>query len=541
MSTSSSDNYQVLARTWRPQQLSDVVWQSHVTQALSNALTAKRIHHAYLFTGTRGVGKTTLARIMAKCLVCEEGISATPCDNCDNCVAINNGQFIDLIEVDAASRTRVEDTRELLENAHYAPTQGRFKIYLIDEVHMLSAHSFNALLKTLEEPPEHVKFLFATTDPDRLPATMLSRCLQFHLKAIPDAEIIQRCQTILEKENIQSEAEALALIANAANGSLRDALSLLDQVIDHQNQTVSTIRTRQLLGLADPVLILDIIQAISDKQPQTALITLEQLREQNTDMTSILDQLLGFFHELALAKVVPTQLNQHPQIETLTHLLQQLSAEEIQLYYQIILHGRRDLAVVPVAKHGVEMTLLRLFAFQPQRTPSQATGIPQAQHTVVAKPAAPKVSPKPTTGTTQQEVSEPPAATPSPLDVNTDWPTIANQLPITGVTQTIANQCVCDTWEGNRITLLLDANYSAFLSDVQKNNLQQALSTHFKRPMHLTIEVAKSDIATPAKQKSQAEMEAKNKAEKALNADENVNKLVQAFDATLDADSIEAK
>lgn len=537
MATECSSHYQVLAREWRPKQFTDVVWQNHVTQALSNALSAQRLHHAYLFTGTRGVGKTTLARIMAKCLSCEQGVSSTPCDQCNACISINHGQFIDLIEVDAASRTRVEDTRELLENAHYAPTLGRFKIYLIDEVHMLSSHSFNALLKTLEEPPEHVKFLFATTDPQRLPATLLSRCLQFHLKPIPNTEIVARLTTILAAQKIRAEAQALALIADAAAGSLRDALSLLDQVIDHQNQAVTAERTRQLLGFADPVLVLDILQAIADQQPQTALISLQQCRQQNADTAVILDQLLGFLHTLAVAQICPSELSKHAYAEPLTALAQSLSSEDIQLYYQIVLHGRRDLTAAPIADHAVEMTLVRLFAFQPQTS----APIPPATATVAeTKPAAAK--PAATETKAAKAEAPPPVSAPRASSLcATDWDEIVFKLPISGITATLAQHCQCSVWDGLRVELLCAPSHGPFLSDSQIARLQTALREFTGQNIKLDIELAQAELATPASKKAAQSQQSKAKAEQAIQADANVQQLLSAFDAKIDPNSIEAR
>lgn len=559
MSAENNANYQVLARQWRPKQFADVVWQSHVTTALENALTAKRIHHAYLFTGTRGVGKTTLARIMAKCLSCQEGITAQPCDRCDHCLAINEGHFVDLIEVDAASRTRVEDTRELLDNAPYAPARGRYKIYLIDEVHMLSSHSFNALLKTLEEPPEHVKFLFATTDPQRLPATLLSRCLQFHLKAIPNQEIIQRLAHILAKENISAETDALTLVAQAAQGSLRDALSVLDQVIDFSDHSVKTQRTRTLLGLADPTLVLDILQAVVDNHPQTALISLDQLRDQCADLASVLDQLLEILQMLAVAKYLPSHLSQHPYHEQLIHLGDKLTAEDIQLYYQIVLHGRRDLAAVPMIEQGVQMTIIRLLAFAPDSATATTSASDEIRE-VQAVRKAPAVYKKQTVRAVNESHEKPntPSATPStlpsalPLASPTpviasktihraaDWNTLIDHLALTGVTHTLAKHCSCAEWNGLQVKLLVAPSHAPFLSDTQKTRLLEALRSYTGENIQLQIAVAQSDIATPASLKTQQELEAKESTKRALAQDSALTQLLTAFDGKIESDSIVA-
>lgn len=359
--------YQVLARKYRPRNFNQLVGQTHVSKALTSALTRNRLHHAYLFTGTRGVGKTTIARILSKCLNCETGITATPCEVCATCTAINQGRFIDLIEIDAASRTKVEDTRELLDNVPYAPTQGRYKVYLIDEVHMLSTHSFNALLKTLEEPPEHVKFLLATTDPQKLPITVLSRCLQFTLRPLQQQEIHDHLQDILSQEQIVSDDKALWQLAEAAQGSLRDALSLTDQAIAYGQGQLGGTDVQEMLGLLDKSQIVNLLQGIHQNHTAQVSQLLQNLSSQAVDLKAVLDQLISLLHQLALLQVLP-QIPVQGTLEyqtQLRQLAQSIDRTDIQLYYQIALQGRQDLKLSVSLQQGFDMCILRMLAFKP--------------------------------------------------------------------------------------------------------------------------------------------------------------------------------
>ncbi|WP_336930516.1 DNA polymerase III subunit gamma/tau [Acinetobacter tandoii] len=359
--------YQVLARKYRPRNFNELVGQNHVSRALSSALERGRLHHAYLFTGTRGVGKTTIARILAKCLNCETGVTATPCEVCATCKAVNEGRFIDLIEIDAASRTKVEDTRELLDNVPYAPTQGRYKVYLIDEVHMLSTHSFNALLKTLEEPPEHVKFLFATTDPQKLPITVISRCLQFTLRPLAVDEITEHLTKILEKEQISAQQDAIWQIAESAQGSLRDALSLTDQAIAYGQGAIQHQDVKEMLGLIDRTIIYDLLMAIHQNQKARVSQLLLQFRQQALDVSLVLDQLISTLHELALLQYLPDlSLKYSAEInQKISQLSQLIADQDLQLYYQIACKGRADLQLAVTQEQGFEMCVLRLLAFRP--------------------------------------------------------------------------------------------------------------------------------------------------------------------------------
>ncbi|MGE9551810.1 DNA polymerase III subunit gamma/tau [Erwinia amylovora] len=378
-------SYQVLARKWRPQAFTDVVGQEHVLTALANGLSLGRIHHAYLFSGTRGVGKTTIARLLAKGLNCESGITATPCGQCDNCREIEQGRFVDLIEIDAASRTKVEDTRDLLDNVQYAPARGRFKVYLIDEVHMLSRHSFNALLKTLEEPPEHVKFLLATTDPQKLPVTILSRCLQFHLKALDVTQIRGQLEHVLQEEKIAAEARALQLLARAADGSMRDALSLTDQAIAMGQGQVTTVTVNDMLGTLDDEQPLALIEALVNAEGEQVMSLLNQAASRGVEWEALLVEMLTLLHRVAMIQLLPSALGDDfaAAEQRLRELARVLPPADVQLYYQTLLVGRKELPLAPDRRMGVEMTLLRALAFHPRQVIAEPVArpamTPQAQ------------------------------------------------------------------------------------------------------------------------------------------------------------------
>ncbi|MBU3009217.1 DNA polymerase III subunit gamma/tau [Cobetia amphilecti] len=384
-------SYQVLARKWRPRNFHELIGQEHVSRALVNALDQGRLHHAYLFTGTRGVGKTTLARILAKCLNCEEGVSSRPCGVCGTCREIDEGRFVDLIEVDAASRTKVEDTRELLDNVQYAPTQGRYKVYLIDEVHMLSTHSFNALLKTLEEPPPHVKFLLATTDPQKLPVTILSRCLQFTLKNMPPVRVVEHLSDILAREEVSFEEDALWLLGKAADGSMRDAMSLTDQAIAFGHGQVRREDVAAMLGTLDHRHVLALLECLASLDAASLLAEVATLAEQGPDYGGVLDDMASVFHRLAIAQMVPSALdNGHGDRDALLALASRFTGEDVQLYYQIALQGRGDMANAPDARTALEMTLLRMLAFRPQGVPRPAqTPLPMTGQADGAQAPAP--------------------------------------------------------------------------------------------------------------------------------------------------------
>ncbi|MBP0049555.1 DNA polymerase III subunit gamma/tau [Marinobacterium sp. AK62] len=412
-------SYQVLARKWRPKRFSEMVGQEHVLKALVNALDDDRLHHAYLFTGTRGVGKTSIARLFAKSLNCEQGVSSEPCGQCSACVEIAEGRFVDLIEVDAASRTKVEDTRELLENVQYAPTHGRFKVYLIDEVHMLSTSSFNALLKTLEEPPPHVKFLLATTDPQKLPMTVLSRCLQFNLKNLTAERIQQHLAFVLGEEQIEREEAALWLLARSADGSMRDALSLTDQAIAFGAGAVRETEVRAMLGTIDQHLVYSIIQSLAAQDPAAVLAAVQSLSEFSPDYHSVLGEMLSLLHRVALAQVYPAAVdNSLGDRDQVMALAQQMRPEEVQLYYQVALMGRKDLPMVPEPREGLEMTLLRMLAFRPAGVAPQPQNAAQAtsRSTAPAQSGSATESPAPAPAPTPAPAPARPAPAPAPTN-----------------------------------------------------------------------------------------------------------------------------
>lgn len=453
-------SYQVLARKWRPRSFREMVGQTHVLKALINALDSQRLHHAYLFTGTRGVGKTTIARIIAKCLNCETGITSTPCGECSVCREIDEGRFVDLIEIDAASRTKVEDTRELLDNVQYAPSRGRFKVYLIDEVHMLSSHSFNALLKTLEEPPPYVKFILATTDPQKLPATILSRCLQFSLKNMTPERVVEHLSHVLSVENIPFEDDALWLLGRAADGSMRDAMSLTDQAIAFGEGKVLAGDVRAMLGTLDHGQVFDLLHALIEGDARALLEAVRHLAEQGPDWNGVLSEILNVFHRVAIAQALPEGLdNGHGDRDRVLALASALPAEDVQFYYQMGLIGRRDLPLAPDPRGGFEMVLLRMLAFRPAGTadapsqPLKPVGISQA--------TVDSTSPVAATATATAAVAAPapeaaaqPAPTPAPVveaaapvvaEIDLPWnepsaPVIEQEAPPEPVLDTVSEQ-----------------------------------------------------------------------------------------------------
>jgi DNA polymerase-3 subunit gamma/tau len=532
-------SYQVLARKWRPKHIQTMVGQEHVLRMLTNALDHQRLHHAYLFTGTRGVGKTTLARILAKCLNCEQGISSTPCGECAICQAVDTGRFLDLIEVDAASRTKVEDTREILDNVQYAPSQGRYKIYLIDEVHMLSGHSFNALLKTLEEPPAHVKFLLATTDPKRLPITILSRCLQFNLKRVPVPQIAGHLQHICQTENIAFEEAALQLLGTAADGSMRDALSLLDQAIAFCGDTISTKETQNMLGSIEIDAIYRLLDTLAEQDGKKLLAEIAKLAEHAPDFNQVLEDLLSVLHQVSIAQVIAQPSDTPSQV---TQLAKQLSPEETQLYYQIALIGRRDLPLAPHPAQGFEMVMLRMLAFSPSSenessvaSPQKATTNPLSRNdhasapTAMAIPSAPKITPA------QQKEN-------TPKDINEihNWTDILPKLQLTGLAQALASHCTLLSISETNITLALAQKHEALLNPKLKERLEQLLSTYLNKPIKLDIKITTEELHTPAKQHEEEKTTKQVNATEAIKNDTHVQKLMGMFDATIDMDSIKA-
>ena len=542
-------SYQVLARKWRPRRFEEMVGQEHVLKALINALDNDRLHHAYLFTGTRGVGKTTIARIFSKSLNCEQGISSKPCGQCATCLEIDEGRFVDLLEVDAASRTKVEDTRELLENVQYTPTRGRYKVYLIDEVHMLSNHSFNALLKTLEEPPAHVKFLLATTDPQRLPVTILSRCLQFNLKRMPMEKIHGHLQYILQQEGIKAGAGALALIAKGADGSMRDALSLLDQGIAHSGGELSESDIRAMLGTIDRDYVYTVMDALVEKDAAAVLNAVQQVAEQVPDFNYVLGELLSVLHAIAVYQmagegVAMMDLDQ----ARLADYAERMAPEDVQLFYQIGLIGRRDLNLAPDFKTGFEMTLLRMLAFVPNgevvtvnKTQATKTAVPVQRASNSNPMSAVKAAlgdiKKNDVATTQQPK---PVAAPQTNSIADDapWSGIVEALGLTGMAQQLAANCVLNERTEKRIELTLAANNKSLYSKQLEQRLQEALRMLLNSALILEINVGEVAVETPA---AQAQRRAEGKMEQARQAienDVNIKALQETFGAQVISDSI---
>lgn len=554
--------HQVLARKWRPRTFQEVVGQIPVVRALTNALDQNRLHHAYLFTGTRGVGKTSLARLLAKCLNCQKGVSSQPCGECDICQAIDSGRFLDLLEVDAASRTKVEDTRDLLDNVQYAPTQGRYKIYLIDEVHMLSNHSFNALLKTLEEPPPHVKFLLATTDPQKLPVTVLSRCLQFHLKNLSIEQIAKQLAYILDAESFNYEASALNYLAHAAQGSMRDALSLLDQAIAYSNGSLGLAEVKTLLGATEPELLISLLRQLVNNKPQSLLEEIYALAESGIDFQHALEELLSILHQIALTQAIPeAQHEHHYPIADIIELAQAIEPEELQLYYQIGLMGRRDLPLAPTPRSGFEMTLLRMLAFRPQKisiTAFLANAAQQPLNSSIKKNSVPtqiKSAPAnvpanlPIQGSSRLENPYYPHAskhdklTSSEKDqankckknemTSLDWVTLLPKLELQGAASMLASNCILTKQTEELICLGLDPDHASLLNSFTESQLLGALEKYFNKQIRLTIEIDKSDQQTPALLDKQHQEQRQCEATDALAHDKNLQLLIEQFNGKI--------
>ncbi len=554
-------SYQVLARKWRPRSFQELAGQEHVVRALVNALDHGRLHHALLFTGTRGVGKTTIARIFAKSLNCEQGITSCPCGTCGACAEIDEGRFVDLIEVDAASRTKVEDTRELLENVQYAPTRGRYKVYLIDEVHMLSSHSFNALLKTLEEPPPHVKFLLATTDPQRLPVTILSRCLQFNLKRLSVRLIANHLERILQQEGIEHEVAALSLVARAGEGSMRDALSLLEQAIAFGNGRVGLADAKDLLGTIDHQHVLRLLQALAEGKADAVLNCIAEFEETALDYAELLAALTSLLQRVAVVQAIPGGgLDDDPEAEALRQLAAQLAPEDVQLFYQIALIGRRDLHLSPEPRGGLEMVLLRMLCFRPvpeaEGMLDDLRGEKSAQldsRSTGSQPPPRAVSRSDTGATTPVSYSHKRKETaksaviaehgaPKPGEASlqpiTDWNTVVASLGLNGIAKQLALHCVPRGREGNRLHLRLDPDHAHSRTKNGEQRLQAALQDYLGEAVQICVEVGEMATATPARQRSELEAERQKAAEERINTDPNVQALCQVFNARIKPGSI---
>jgi DNA polymerase III subunit gamma/tau len=531
-------SYIVLARKWRPRKFSEMVGQEHVLRALSHALDSGKVHHAFLFTGTRGVGKTTVARILAKSLNCETGVSSNPCGVCAACTEIDEGRFVDLIEVDAASRTKVDDTRELLDNVQYAPTRGRYKVYLIDEVHMLSGHSFNALLKTLEEPPPHVKFLLATTDPQKLPVTVLSRCLQFSLKRLPSGLIAERLAFIATAEKLTFDPAALALLARAADGSMRDALSLLDQLIAFGGAALQEADARAMLGSIDRNHVIRLVDALSREDGAGMMTEVRDFDRDAPDYDRALIEVAAFLQRVAIAQTVPDAAPDDEDFDTreVARLAKAISAEDVQLYYQIAIDGRRDLAMAPEPRLGFEMTLLRMLAFRPD------SGKPGSDTVGRSAPAI-SAPPRPRAATLPAPSSVPAAAVAAAPIVaatvdSTNWPAILDAAQVSGMVRQFALNCVPAAFDGAVLNLQLDAAATDRRTRQIEDKLAQGLSKYFGREIRLNFEAQPSGLNTPARQRSQEEQDRASQAVASFEQDSAVRGLRERFGAEIDLSSV---
>lgn len=565
-------SYQVLARKWRPRTFQEMVGQEHVLRALINALDHQRLHHAYLFTGTRGVGKTTLARIFAKALNCELGIRSTPCGQCAICLEVDQGRFVDLIEVDAASRTRVEDTRDLLDNVQYLPARGRTKVYLIDEVHMLSNSSFNALLKTLEEPPDYVKFLLATTDPQRLPVTILSRCLQFNLKRISAERIAAHLRVILGRESIQFDESAPALIAAHADGSMRDALSLLDQAIAYGGGALRDGDVRSMLGTVNREHVYDVARALAAGNGTAVLTAVQAIVESAVDFGHVLDELMHLLHQIAVHQVAPGTGSATAILtadDPAAELAQRIPAEDVQLFYQIGVLGKRDFALAPDPRVALEMTLLRMIAFRPEQQPGRTDALaaraPEAQPAPVRAPPRAETAgyavcePPPVMNPASAARIKPdrkadafPAARPdSPVHevaheavhapasaAPPSWPELIKSLALDGLVRQLALNCAPTRFEADRIDLALAPSHKSLLSPKSEDRLRLALEQRLGQAITLRVTLSGVIADTPAQQDVRRREEQVKAAQRDIADDAVVRGIVETFNARVLSESI---
>ena len=531
-------SHQVLARKWRPRGFAQLVGQEHVVRALSNALAQGRLHHAYLFTGTRGVGKTTLARILAKCLNCETGVTPEPCGECAACREIDGGRFVDLIEIDAASYTGIDNMREVIENAQYAPTAGRYKVYIIDEVHQLSKHAFNAMLKTLEEPPGHVIFILATTDPQKVPVTVLSRCLQFNLKQMPPGHVAGHLKKVLEAEAVPFEPGALNLLARAAAGSMRDALSLTDQAIAYGSGQIREEDTRAMLGVIDQAYLLPVLEALAAGDGPRLMLEAGELAARGFSFDAALQDLAGLLHQIALAQSVPEAVAEDvPERDRLFDLARKIDAETVQLHYQIAALGRRDLEWAPDEYAGFSMTLLRMLAFTPGDGPAGKTAAPRHTPQPSAQPAgrSTAATPAPAFRAQVQAANEPPpalAAVPATAvaGFDGDWRRLAESLP--GLVRQLAMQCELASHLGAHIRLRLPEAQKSLLASFG-DKLRDALTDKLGGPVKLDVELVADAGASPAAARAREQAGRQSEAEAAIQADPFVQTLVRECDATV--------
>jgi len=538
-------SYQVLARKYRPRSFDTLVGQAHVVQALKNALDQKRLHHAYLFTGTRGVGKTTLARILAKSLNCEKGISSSPCGICAACSEIDQGRYVDLIEVDAASNTQVDNMRDLLDNAQYAPTQGQFKIYIIDEVHMLSKSAFNAMLKTLEEPPEHVKFILATTDPQKVPVTVLSRCLQFNLKQMPSLSISEYLEKILKEEGIAYEINALYHIAKSANGSMRDALSILDQGIAYCGGTIEETTIKQMLGAIDQSYLFKLIHAVIEQDGNKVLEIAKEMNERNLSFDAALNDLANLIQTISVAQAIPDALEasylDRDQVITLT---KQISAEQLQLLYQIAILGRRDLYLAPEEFAGFTMTLLRMLSFAPQESIASKMVSPQKKE-ILTDTVKPEIISKPNEVLSNAfEIKKKIEAIDEikneekkeTITFNGNWRELVDQLKL-GLVKALAQQSELVSFKNNEMILSIADEHKHLLNETYQKKLESSLSEYFNQRIKLVI-LQKGANNSPLKQKQEERSTLMKDTEEAMLQDQFVQSLLTEFNAEIIPSSI---
>ena len=546
-------SYQVLARKWRPKTFEQLVGQEHVSQALINGLDQDRLHHAFLFTGTRGVGKTTIARILAKCLNCETGVSSKPCGECSSCVDLDDGRFVDMIEIDAASRTGVDDMRELLESVHYTPTRGRYKVYIIDEVHMLSTPSFNALLKTLEEPPPHVKFVLATTDPQKIPLTILSRCLRFNLRRLLPDQIGGYLKTLVETEEIEAEPETIRTLSRAADGSMRDGLSLLDQAIAFGGGKLVMSDLEKMLGLVDHLHVVSMIRALSSNDAQGLLSIVEDLVSQSRDLETVLLNLAEVMHRITLVQCVPGYRDpERSDWDAIEELAELLPVEDAQLFYQIAIKGRAELGLAPDPRTGLEMTLLRMLAFRPVTADSAApTGEPSQGVTPGKSPkASPRSAPAPASAPTATkplpkakpvkaqapEPARPETTTPA----SSDWVTLLSELKLSGQARELARNVQLKTRSDDRWDFVIAPSLRYLRSDSCVSSLSQAISDQLGHQVNVRIvDEESTEIRTAAAIEEQKVRESMSEAEKAINDDPTVKALKEQMGAQLVEDSIQ--
>ena len=549
--------YLALARKWRPKSFTEVVGQTHVVQALSNALDSGRIHHAFLFTGTRGVGKTTLARIFAKSLNCEQGTSAEPCQQCNTCLSVDEGRFVDLIEVDAASRTKVEEMRELLENVQYAPTSGKYKVYLIDEVHMLSGHSFNALLKTLEEPPEHVKFLFATTDPQKMPVTVLSRCLQFNLRAMRPEQVENQLVKILDSEALDYDQSALRLLAKASDGSMRDGLSLLDQAIAQGADGVRTCAVESMLGTIKSEHTQAILDALMRQDADHVMAVVADMADNAVDFSSAIDEVLLQLYYVSLAQITPTSLSAtDADVDWVQKVCTTMTPELVQLFYQIGLHGKRDISLAPSLRVGFEMALLRMLAFEPyttegsvlvESTPVQSTPVQSAPVQSAPVQSAPvqsapvqsaPVQSAPVQSTPVQSTPVQPSSSAVTLLGNNEWGELLEQTDLIGLPKELAMNCACERLQEDKIDLVLAPKLKHLFKEDRLVKIQTALGAVSGKSVTLNIEFEESDKETPAECLDRLGNEQFEQTKQQFENDPGVKAIMSEFGATLDENSI---